>query len=672
MFTTGAQLGPYRLIKHLSNESFGEVWHAQNSNSPQTTPLELRILNKFTEDQLQPLETEWQQVGQHSNLLTLQAVGIYEGHKILATKPQTSSSQLLTTYLAKHPAPSETDITTILLGILSGLQYLHEHQITYQCLNPQNIMVEINAMGMVSAVQIIDRRLASLPTTALQQEPYQSIAYVAPETLNDQPSAQSDIWSVGVIGYQLLTGQLPFSSKHITDLMQEIISAVPDSLPDKVSGNMSAVIFKALEKNPMQRYPTAEIMAAAMSAALPNEPLPFKIGERLGPYELLHNVNRSRFSSLWVAKSPKFPNIPLLAVKILKQLTDEEQIKQLSQVKVWKQLGQHPNILPILEYDIYAGYPVLVSEFQTDGSLKQLLPDDKDTDPLPEVQAIALIKGILAGLQYIHSFRIVHRDLAPKNILLSNQVPKLIDFGSAIQLPPNQATLNVKAQGTPLYMSPEVIKDEVCLQSDIWSAGIIFYKALTGKLPFVARATHDLVRKILAFPPNPLPETITPKLRNIVLHALEKDPKMRFQTAQEMLAALDAADWAPKLPNAATSAALDNTSTREDTSIKEELARKKSQEPNLSPLAIAPEVSSSQQHLDYLKRLTDAQLRAFLRNRFDLITIKTIWQDLFGSLLNEVRNYEGITEAVNILCAEAKRKGKHALLLQQIAEYWDE
>jgi len=170
----------------------------------------------------------------------------------------------------------------------------------------------------------------------------------------------------------------------------------------------------------------------------------------------------------------------------------------------------------------------------------------KSDGPLRYEEACAMIKQVLTALGHAHHEQVLHRDIKPKNILLTPQgLVKVVDFGLAKIQQNSNITLSHETGGTLYYMSPEQVLglDKVDRRSDIYSAGMTLYETLTGRMPFEKTESDFAIRKAIVekkFPPpnhyNPL---VPEALANIVAKAITKDPDKRFQTAEEMVAALE-------------------------------------------------------------------------------------------------------------------------------------
>src|SRR5437660_903131 len=174
----------------------------------------------------------------------------------------------------------------------------------------------------------------------------------------------------------------------------------------------------------------------------------------------------------------------------------------------------------------------------------RLIPVPPPATP-PPPQVFAVMHGVLQALDYAHRHAVVHRDMKPENVLISDEgMVKVADFGIARLTDDSgvggTATKTGTTVGTPQYMSPEqVASSKVDGRSDLYSAGIMFYELVAGQPPFTASdadGPFTLMAKHVQAPPK-LPSVfqpgLNPELEQIILKALAKRPEERFQTGQE-------------------------------------------------------------------------------------------------------------------------------------------
>ncbi len=256
----------------------------------------------------------------------------------------------------------------------------------------------------------------------------------------------------------------------------------------------------------------------------------FKPDSMIGPYTLVRRLGKGAFGVVWLAEKRTAIATTKVAIKIASDdHIDLEAVQR--EATVWVSASGHPNVLPIIDADVYNDQIIIVSEYAPDGSLARWL--DNHGGKAPSVDAaVDMISGILAGLEHLHRRGIIHRDLKPDNILLQGDTPRLADFGIARVL---KATSHSTAvSGTPVYMPPEAFDGKRSEQTDIWSAGVILYQLLTGRLPFHGDDMTSLIGSIVNRKPEPLPQAIPGQLGEVINRSLKKDAADRYGTVREM------------------------------------------------------------------------------------------------------------------------------------------
>jgi len=181
--------------------------------------------------------------------------------------------------------------------------------------------------------------------------------------------------------------------------------------------------------------------------------------------------------------------------------------------------------------------------------------------PIPVRDSLDLAMQIARGLSAAHAHRIIHRDVKPSNIIVTNEnVAKIVDFGLARVVASASATQSISSTGTLPYMSPEQILGETIDQrSDIWSLGVILVQMIAGSHPFLRPSTGAMTFAILNQAPAAVDMT-PPAVQPILYRALSKKPETRYSNAEEMLHALEAARTqimsSPVSPEETTAAAI--------------------------------------------------------------------------------------------------------------------
>lgn len=263
------------------------------------------------------------------------------------------------------------------------------------------------------------------------------------------------------------------------------------------------------------------------------------IGETISHYRIEARLGQGGMGVVYLARDTKLDRA--VALKFLApELTGDGQARQrfLREARATAALN-HPNIVTIYEIDEADGRTFIAMEHIRGESLRDKLA----AGPLSAGAARDITCQIARGLAWAHARGIVHRDVKPGNILLTEdgQV-KIVDFGLAMLADQSQLTQTGATLGTAAYMSPEQARgDEVTHLTDIWALGVIHYEMLTGRLPF--RGGHALAQiySILNADPEPLgalASGLSPEHETVTLRALAKSPADRFQTAGEMERAL--------------------------------------------------------------------------------------------------------------------------------------
>src|SRR6267378_2634763 len=263
-------------------------------------------------------------------------------------------------------------------------------------------------------------------------------------------------------------------------------------------------------------------------------------GERyIGKYRVKGELGRGGMGAVYLAEQPGLGRE--VAIKELLQAADPVALRRFLQEAQVMARTSHPNLVQVHDMELQGNINYLVLEFVRGRSLR----DWMNQAPIPPPQVFAVMHGVLQALDYAHRHAIVHRDMKPENVLISDEgMVKVADFGIARLTDDTgvggTATKTGTTVGTPQYMSPEqVASSKVDGRSDLYSAGIVFYELVAGQPPFTASDTDGpftLMAKHVQAPPRPpsvFQPGLNPELEEVILKSLAKRPEDRFQTGQE-------------------------------------------------------------------------------------------------------------------------------------------
>ena len=519
----------------------------------------------------------------HPNVVTVYGAAEHEGQAGLWM--ELVRGVTLEDMLGSHGPFSAGEAGLIGQDLCSALVAVHRAGLIHGDVKAQNVMREQGGRLVLMDFGAGRTRSTEGP---MRREILGTLAYLAPETLDGaNPTIRGDIYSLGVLLYHLVTYDFPVRATSVAELRaahaRGVAARLRDLRPD-LPGTFVRVVECAIERDPSRRFASAGEMEAALAGAhgpsekgrgttrssgtsrrskttgaTPAPPFP-KPGETLGRYQMLEQIGAGGTGVVYRASDKRLKRE--VAVKVLVEPfgADPERLARLTQEAQAVAALSHPNILTLHDVGSERGLWYTVTELLHGQTLRARMSHG----PLPTGEAIEYAIDIAHGLAAAHAKDIVHMDLKPENIMVTDDGwVKILDFGVARIVAPtpsgdDQTTRTDRPQvagGTLGYMSPEqVCGERVDPRSDLFALGTIMYEMLAGRHPFQRQSSVSTIAAILRDDPPPIVSinpAVSSALDRIVRRSLKKSPSDRFQSAREIRFALEAVQDGRHQPDAA-------------------------------------------------------------------------------------------------------------------------
>ena len=301
---------------------------------------------------------------------------------------------------------------------------------------------------------------------------------------------------------------------------------------------------------PEARYCPVDGTATVLAQLAPTESMDPIIGLLLGGrYRCERKLGQGGMGAVYRAEHVGLGKPVAVKVLLERFAAQREALTRFHKEARAASMIAHENIVDVIDVGEDSGHAYIVMELLGGRDLGQLL---RDEGPLPAPRAIALLRQCCAALAAAHKKGIIHRDMKPENVFVVQRegrpdLVKLMDFGISKVRQAHEESLRLTesgaVMGTPMYMSPEQARGdlEIDHRVDIYSVGVMCYEMVTGEPPF----RHPTYLGLLSMHLNQKPEpprkrnpNIPGELEKIILRTMEKDPSRRFQSMDEMEAAL--------------------------------------------------------------------------------------------------------------------------------------
>lgn len=549
--------GKYRIESFIARGGMAEVWRAEETATGNVRALKILTRKSLAHDDIvERFKLEYDMLLRltHPSIVSVYDFGWHSAHGVKL--PWYTMDYFPLNLRQRLPQVSIGEGIRLLLPILDALGFAHSKQICHRDLKPINILVD--AQGNTSLTDFGIAKEMDRNRNLTGRNIIGTATYISPEQCLGVPVVPaSDIYSMGVILYQLCTGRYPFEDPSEINVIKKHINETPAdirTINQAISDELCDSVMRCLEKDLKDRYQGAreliadlrkcpEYQEAADRILTPGELI---MGEA---YRVITLIEQGGFAEVYRVKGVKSGHSFAMKILMPALTYDRETLKRFErEIKILKTLD-HPNVIKVVADGSYEHKGISLPFF-----IMRFFPSTLQTsmsEPIDADRAIMIVVEVLEALEHSHSTGdgIFHRDIKPSNVLISGDGHGyLTDFGIAkvseglSSIVTRSATMTRAAIGTSAYMAPEQIKnDPVDARADIYSIGIILYELAASKRPFDAKSSEQITAMHLYVEPesprltNP---NVLPRFDAVVMKCLEKEPDDRYADVPELIRAL--------------------------------------------------------------------------------------------------------------------------------------
>lgn len=463
-------------------------------------------------------------------------------------------------------------VVEILDGVAAALQLAHDHGITHRDLKPANIVAHRYESGE-RVYKVIDFGLAAMKAasdeTRLTDPAFflGTLAYAAPEQMRGEDvSAATDVYALGVIAYEMLTGARPFDAANQATLITNTLSgtaAAPATRRSALPAAVDDVVMTALSKEPAKRWPSVTALVDALRAASGNTKASVPVAAESGllsRYELGPLLGRGRLGSLVYQATHRALGVPV-AIRVLKRDDQPhwDAVRGRFLLEARTLQVAHPSVLQVRDFGEDERSVYLVTDLIDGPSLRQAMAEQ---GALPWTRALALIQQMLDAASALHArggficgvnpdmVRLSSGD-APSTQVSSGDTPsgvseRIVMSSAGIRSVQDvlatmreQELRGQEASANELpYLAPEVMMGGAPNPAaDVFTIGVLAYEMVTGAVPFKAASLPELIGQMLQSRPAP-PGTLPASAAAAIVTAIASAPANRFASPAAFARAL--------------------------------------------------------------------------------------------------------------------------------------
>ena len=438
----------------------------------------------------------------------------------------------------------------IIRDVLAALEHAHAYQVVHRNLTPDAIIVGADGHARLASFEYA--RAGASGTSSIARDIVEDVdqSYQAPECYNDpaQASVVSDLFSAGLVFYELLTGETAFSSPTQIYDQGAVFPVKPTDLKPDLPVGLDVWLQKLCAFEPQQRFASATAALKELQQII--LPSPAQQPERVAPVSQSQDkrnlpkeyvlgerfVVQERLGQGGFAVAYKVFDTLGEVMRVLKLvLTDRISVygRLGQEYKVLSNIPEHPYVVKVIWADQLPDHtPYIVFEYIEGLNVEDLV----GKKALSLEDAVKIAKQVAEGLTFLHKNSIYHQDIKPSNLLWTAQGVRIIDFNVAIS---DQASVNMPG-GTERYIPPDMKgmgegSSSQKMERDVYALGITLYQCITGHYPFEDTNTRKLITDPHTYEGG---VDLHPALAALLLKAISPNTTERFTSAQALLRAL--------------------------------------------------------------------------------------------------------------------------------------
>lgn len=504
----------------------------------------------------------------------------------------------LVTRLANQPQPMPFgEIARYLTQLANAVDYAHAQGVIHRDIKPSNILLDehghvyLTDFGIARLYDSGDNALTreNSPTLTRTGQVLGTPYYMAPEQIQAIPTGpQADIYALGVVLYQMVTGQVPFhGDTPLAVAVQHLQEAppAPGLLRQELPPPLEVVILRALAKDPAQRYPSATEFADAFQAGLaeiddpmatraPVETWPFSLSyassastvqatpsETLVPqaqatpdklvgltvdgYHIGAVIDSDDLGTVFTATRDGAAEPVRMRFLTMPDATPKQvsgYLLQFEQRAHTLAALRHPNLAPVIGYGAFEGQPFLVTADNPGTAMSDVLAQHGAEEPATVAD---VLDQVVSGLEAAHRRGFLHLSLTAGKIIRQDDGRIVVADVGVRGLLDAEGDGRAPSRATSDANTPEQITgNPVDSRTDVYALGVVLYHMLTGRQVFTGATRDDVVQQHLHSTIPPLRRwrpSLPTALESTMSQAMAKEPKRRFQTPRELAAAYHAA-----------------------------------------------------------------------------------------------------------------------------------